>query len=183
VTTIIGVDPSITSTGLVTWRNGRIFVATVATHPAAVMAQRHHDIAMRILTMAERNRANTLVVMEGRIKPGDDAVNTALDLAELRGVINHALHVQGIARVDVHPMTLKVFATGNGRALKSDMTVAARNRLGQHLHVTNDDEADAAFLLAMALHHYRLPLCTTTDKQAMAAERAPWPPFTLDVAQ
>lgn len=180
MTTVIGVDPSIASTGLVTWRDGRFYVATVATLPSTPMAARHHAIVMRILGMVDpAGPGVTLVVMEGRITPPADAVQTAMDLAELRGVINYGLHVKHIPKVDVHPGTLKVYATGSGRASKADMEVAARGRLGDHLHVANDDEADAAWLVAIALHHYGRPLWQPPLKNREAVERTEWPTFAV----
>jgi crossover junction endodeoxyribonuclease RuvC len=180
MTTVIGVDPSLSSTGLVTWRDGRFYTSTVATSPRDKTEHRHHVIIMRILTMRDPTPGRTLIAMEGRITPGEDAVQTAMDLAELRGVLNHGIHVAGLPKVDVHPSTLKVYATGNGRASKADMEVAARGRLGRHLHCANDDEADAAWLVAITLHHYGLPLCALPKKHHAAVVKPPWPPFTLE---
>lgn len=180
MTTVIGVDPSLASTGLVTWRDGRFYTSTVVTSPRDKTEQRHHTIVMRILGMRDPTPGRTLVVMEGRITPGEDAVQTAMDLAELRGVLNHGIHVAALPKVDVHPSTLKVYATGNGHASKADMEVAARGRLGRHLHCANDDESDAAWLVAIAIHHYDRPLCPLPRKHLVAVERPTWPPFTLE---
>ena len=178
MSTIIGVDPSLTGTGLVTWRDGRFYVTTVTTNPKDPMPERHHIIVMRILGMVDLG--DSLAVMEGRITPGEDAVQTAMDLAELRGVINHGLHVKSVPRVDVHPGTLKVYATGSGRSNKAAMLTAARGRLGDHVPVTNFDEADAAWLVAAALHHYGRPLWSPPLKNREAVAKTPWPPFTLE---
>ena len=181
MTTIIAIDPSLTGTGLVTWRDGRIFVSTVATSSTDRPEDRHHTIVMRILRMVDpAGPTRTLAVMEGRITPSEDAVQTAMDLAELRGVINHGLRVQRVARVDVHPGTLKVYATGNGRSNKAAMQTAARGRLGEHAYVGNDNESDALWLLAIALHHYGQPLWSPPIKNLEAVEKSAWPPFTLE---
>lgn len=180
MTTVIGVDPSLSSTGVVTWRDGRFYSATVATSPRDKREHRHHVITMRILGMVDpAGPGHTLVVMEGRITPPDDAVQTAMDLAELRGVINHGLHVTGVTKVDVHPGTLKVYATGHGGSSKAAMETAARGQLGQHLFCANNDEADAAWLVAMAMHHYGRPLWSPPDKNRKAVERTEWPEFVL----
>jgi len=178
MTTILAIDPSLASTGLVAWRDGRFHVTTITTKPGDPREHRHHTIAMRILTMRDP-AGPTLAVMEARITPPPEAVETAMDLAELRGVINHGLHSTGIPRVDVHPGTLKVYATGRGRASKQDMLVAARGRLGNHLHAATDDEADAAWLLAIAMEHYGQPLCSLPRKNRTAVAKPKWPPFTL----
>lgn len=171
MTTIIGLDLSLASTGMVTWRDGRFFVTTIVTRSGDEPEHRHHNIINRVLSMVD---GPTLVVMEGRITPGEDAIQTAMDLAELRGVVHYGLHVRKVPRVDVHPSTLKVYATGNGRASKQDMVLAARGRLGKHLHVTNDDEADAAWLTAVALAHYGRPLCALPAKNLKAVARPKW---------
>jgi crossover junction endodeoxyribonuclease RuvC len=180
VTTIVAVDPSLSSTGLVAWRDGRFYVSTVATSARTRIEERHHHIVMRILGMRDPDPTKTLVVMEGRITPGEDAVQTAMDLAELRGVINHGIYSARLAKVDVHPSTLKVYATGNGRANKAAMKAAALGRLGTHTHVANDDEADALWLAAIALDHYGRPLCGMPAKHRAAVGKPPWPPFTLE---
>jgi Holliday junction resolvasome RuvABC endonuclease subunit len=183
MTTVMGLDPSVASTGLVTWRDGKFYATTIATAPGLKPAMRHDMVVMRILSMVDPDGPDrTFVAMEGRINPGDGSgrADTALDLAELRGVINYGLHVRGVSKVDIHPATLKVYATGNGHASKAAMTVAARGRLGEHLYCANDDESDAAWLLAMAMHHYGRPLCPLPKKHTAAIAKPAWPPFTLE---
>jgi len=179
---VIAVDASLSGTGLVTWQGGRIRATTISTPASDPAPQRHHTITMAILTRRDQRYGHTLIVMEDRIKPSEEQMRgmTTLDLAELRGVIGHGAWVAGIPIVYVHPATLKVYATGNGRASKSAMVAAARGRLGEHLHVSNEDEADAAWLLAMTLHHYGRPLCALPRKNVAAVAKPPWPPFTLE---
>jgi Holliday junction resolvasome RuvABC endonuclease subunit len=185
MTTVIGCDPSLSGTGLVTWRDGRFFVSTVATPATMKREARHNHIAMSVLAMRDPT-GPTLIVMEGRITPGADAIQTAMDLAELRGAINVAVHIVGgrqeICKVDVNPMTLKVYGTGNGRANKAAMQTAAIGRLGRHFRVSNADEADAAWLLALAMDHYGRPLCAMPAKNRTAVERPQWPQFTLEAS-
>jgi hypothetical protein len=192
VSTIVGVDLSLSATGLVTWRDGQFFVTTVVTPAGMDPPERHHLIVTRILAMA---CGPTLFVVEGRIDiaakaelvDGEAKItgglrgNTTLDLAELRGVVNYGICQYRRPRVDVHPSTLKVYATGNHRASKTSMVLAARGWLGEHLPVTNDDEADAAWLVAMALERYAdEPLCQLPKKNRAAVAKPAWPEFTLE---
>lgn len=178
MTTVVAGDLSLSATGLAAWRDGRVFPpTTIKTLPKMPTEDRHHIIVMRLLAMAV---GPTLYVLEGRIKPADEAVNTAMDLAELRGVVNYAIRQRGHTRADVNPLTLKVYATGNGRANKQAMVLAARGRLGKHAHVEDDNQADALWLLAMTLDHYGRPLVRLPTKNRDAAGRPPWPPFTLE---
>ena len=179
MTTIVGVDPSLSSCGLVTWRGGRFYVDTISTPADMPAPERHHRIVSRVLRMAQ---GPTLYVVEGMIKPSDEAMRglSTLDLAQLRGVLNYGIHVKGHRRVEVHPSTLKVWAIGRGKASKDDMVAAARGRLGQLLFARNDDEADAAFLCTLALHHYGRPQWRPPRSHLRALTVPEWPPFTLE---
>jgi len=190
MTTVVGVDPSLTATGLCTWRDGRFYVDTIVTPSTMPAAERHHVIVTRVLRMADPSdvgRAQprrTVFVVEGLLKPGGDALrgNSYLELAELRGVLNYALHIKGFSRVDVNPMTLKLYATGNGRASKQSMLDAARGRLGHLFAVRNDNEADAGWLCVMGLHRYGMPLARPAlpAKNLRALNVPTWAPFTLE---
>lgn len=184
MTTVLAVDPSLTSTGVVKWQDGRFTVRTIRTMPGDERSARHHRIVMELLAMRDPKPGRTLCSIEGRITPPDGAVQTAMDLAELRGAICLGLFTQGIPRAEVHPSTLKVYATGRGNASKADMLVAARGRLSTHFVATNDDEADAGWICALTLHHYGMPLwrVPATNLRALATTRAAkpgWPAFVL----
>jgi Holliday junction resolvasome RuvABC endonuclease subunit len=74
---------------------------------------------------------------------------------ELRGVIKlFALEVEA-ETISYHPTTIKKFATGSGRAKKTQMRWACQTLLGFIPH--DDNEADAAFILAMARLGYLPP--------------------------
>lgn len=55
-----------------------------------------------------------------------------------------AADVRGLPRTDVHTGTLKKWATGDGKAEKAAMIIAAEKRSG--LKLDSDDEADAILL-------------------------------------
>ena len=181
MTTIIGVDPSLTGTGLARWQDGHVVVATVATKAGELPAARHHAIVMRLLGMRGTNtiRPATLVVIEAPIMPrGEDVGNrhVPLDLFALRAVIYHGLYTYAIPWVEVHPATLKLYATGNGHASKADMLVAARGRLDRHLFAADHNQADAAWLMAMGVAAYTEPLCPLPNANRKAMARPKWPP-------
>lgn len=69
--------------------------------------------------------------------------------AELRAVLKLVAKELGDIRVvSVAPTTLKVFATGSGRAKKPDMIRTARRQLGYG--GVDDNEADALWVLEWA---------------------------------
>lgn len=73
---------------------------------------------------------------------------TAAMHAELRGLIKLMAYERGARFIAYKPSTIKKFATGYGKAEKSQMIKAARTVLG--VEVDDDDEADALFILELA---------------------------------
>ena len=71
------------------------------------------------------------------------------DLRELYGCLRAQIWRGGAVAATVYPSTLKLAATGSGRATKGQMIEAAR-RLG--FDPANGDEADAALLLQGITH-------------------------------
>lgn len=133
---IIGVDPSITCTG-VSFPDGE----TAAVRPRSKGDDRLKEIADHLHVAVMGCRAE-LVVME-------DAPTT------LRGHAGRVLlHLQGAIRTELmrlpvpymilSPSTLKKFATGSGGADKTAMALAAYKRLGQEY--PTEDECDADWL-------------------------------------
>lgn len=179
MTTVLAIDPSLAATGLAWWRDGHSRVTTIHTSARDRAEDRWDRIVVGILRRRDPALGRTVAVIEGRITPGEDAVQTAMDLAELRGVIRYGLRRLDIPCAEVHPSSLKVYATGNGRASKQSMVDAARGRLGHHFHCADDNQADAGFLLAAALHHYGHPLWAPPAKNRQALDRITWPTFTL----
>lgn len=183
MTTVIGVDLALTRTGMVTWRDGRIFVASIVTEARQDMDHRRHLIAMRILAQLDPGGwEQTCVSIEDEIIP-PEARKTDMAVAGLRAVVEHALWTRGVlagrGRQSIHPATLKVYATGRGDAPKSRMISAAQGRLS--IPVANDDEADAAWLMAMTLEHLGKPLCDSLpNHNRLAIGRVAWSGFTLE---
>lgn len=69
-------------------------------------------------------------------------------LSEVRAIIKMVAAEFDIEAVPVNPMTLKKYATGNGRAEKRDVVAACRRLLG--VDVEDHNQADALMLLSLA---------------------------------
>jgi Holliday junction resolvasome RuvABC endonuclease subunit len=95
------------------------------------------------------------------------------EIGELGGVIRLALHDRGQRWVPVIPSSLKLYATGRGNAGKEEVLVAAVRLLGYDGH--SNDEADAAWLRAMALDFYGHPLVKFPATHRKALGKVPWP--------
>lgn len=95
--------------------------------------------------------------------------------AQLHGAVKLTMHDAGYPPpVLVPPATLKTLACGKGNADKTQMVVAARDRLGYT--GTQPDEADALWLLEMGLQHLGHPAAAVLPQQHLRAlDKVAWP--------
>lgn len=116
-----------------------------------------------------------LVVIEGYSFASEHS--RAHSIGEMGGVVKLGLW-QVKPRptvVTVPPKSLKMFAVGNGNANKDMMIVGAREQLGYGRN--SPDEADALWLIHMAMAHYRLPghVPIDTKKRLASLKGVEWP--------
>lgn len=130
---IMGIDPSISSTGL-SFPDRK----TIAVKPRSAGDLRLTEIGNTVQAYAEMTAVD-LVVMEGLA--GTYPGKSARIIPMLHGVLRDRLQQLKIPYVLLNPSTVKIFATGNGGADKDEMALAARRRLGR-TYLT-DDECDA----------------------------------------
>lgn len=186
--TIIAIDPSLSSTGLAVWRSGQpVWLGTIRTSMwddvnGWDMPNRLDRISRSIMPFVADGE--TIVTMEGQIKPSQEAMRgtSTLDLAQLRGVITTDLFRANVPINIVHPSTLKAFVK-SGRCTKADMVEQARNVLGAKAIVDNDNEADAFWLLAMTLHRYGYPVVRRTPRRKTFVEKVQWWHFNMEEAR
>lgn len=84
---------------------------------------------------------------------------------ELRAVIYLVAAERELTVKMFHPSTIKLFATGRGRAKKPDMIRACREKLG--IVSDSDDEVDAIWIMELA----KRPDCWPKPKPTKAAVR------------
>jgi Holliday junction resolvasome RuvABC endonuclease subunit len=140
----MGIDPSLRATGIATADNTTI-VRSKATGVARLV-----DIRDQVRTRLD---GIDFVAIEGYAFASQ--YNMAA-LGELGGVIRMALWNAGIRYIDIAPTKLKMYALGAGKGSKTDMVVAARDRLGYE--GTDDNEADALWLYAIAADLLGMPV-------------------------
>lgn len=143
MTRVLALDLSLTATG-------------VATPLGALQTIRPHETGdRRLVDIRGQIRGQ---ILEALLFPVVDLVvledfvvrsSAASVLGMLHGVIRAELLDQGIPYLTVPPATLKVYATGGGRAQKPDMRMALYRRTG--LDVPDDNQVDAAWLRLLAL--------------------------------
>jgi Holliday junction resolvasome RuvABC endonuclease subunit len=129
---VVGLDLSMTATGLVT-----VLGNAATVRPLRKGDWRLMELADNVLVFAADA---DLVVIEDLVTRTPAASITGM----VHGAIRTMLLRSGIPYVLLTPATLKKFATGRGNAGKPEMAVALFKRAG--LELTDDNQVDAAWL-------------------------------------
>lgn len=140
VAVVMGIDPSLTGTGIVVLENNcLVFSDTLETKERGIA---------RLLTLQQELEAKLLehkpdlVVIEGYAFARS---NQAHQLGELGGMIRLLLTQKQVPWIEVPPTQAKKFATGKGNAPKDLILMHVYKRWGAEF--SSSDEADA-FVLA-----------------------------------
>lgn len=147
---VIGIDPSLTCTGFA-YANGATFAAKSPARPKAFTPEEWTVRRVQIL------QAHTTIAVAGGCDVAAiegyayGSTNQRESLGYLGWTIRATLAALDVPYVDIPPSTLKAFATGNGKAAKQEMKLAAIECLGLERDATAD-EADAAWLREAVLH-------------------------------
>ena len=117
--------------------------------------------AQQILEVLNKQQQFDVAVIEGQYAQSGRGAES---VAHLGGVVRLILHGRGIPYAVVPPSTLKLYATGNGRADKDEMIREAikcgvtlpKKRQPKFLADAqfNDDACDAWWLMQTAFTHY-----------------------------
>lgn len=118
-----------------------------------------------------------LLVLEGPA-PNATARVSSWDRAKLWWDVLEAAEDASIPTAVAPPSSVKKFATDNGNCAKSEMIAAAYRRL-PGLQVANDNEADAAFLMAAGHQWLGDPVAAMPAAQARALNGIAWPARSL----
>lgn len=157
---IVGVDPSLTATGLAT-ADGTSIIAPPKGVTGAKRLAYFRDAFTDLFVDGGRPQ---LVVLEGYSYASQ---NNREVMGELGGVIRLTFHDTAVTHVVAAPSTRMQYATGKGMAPKEAVMAEAIRRLdyqGQSY-----DEADALWLREMALAHYAPDLAVEVPAQHRAA--------------
>lgn len=179
---VVGIDLSMTRPGIAriygTGPGGEyVSTSTTVFRSSGTRADTLADRGRRITKLKEqvltwRNDWTTLVVIESP-SLGSHTAGT-WDRAGLWWQIVGNLLRQDIPVAEISPLSLKKYATGNGRAEKGEMEDAAERLLGYRL--PTNDEADGFFLAqagAHALEMPGLPLLPHQDRSLLKSMK--WP--------
>lgn len=178
---VVGIDPSLTNCGIAILHNGQPAYLDTIGHPG-------HDGANY------DNRSDRIVSQcRAIITATTRAVGDRIDLAVIEGPAyganlpsNHdraglwwglysALRARKIPTAVVAPGTRAKWATGHGRASKTDVLTAVRTWWPNQA-IRNHDIADAAVLAALGAFHLGEPMpFPVKDRHTLALEAIAWP--------
>ena len=154
---ILALDPAAT-TGWATWDGKKTrYGVWHLTLPSEPTERRLTALRKHILDEASFIKIG-LVAFEGA-SFGSKNRNTRAMHNELRGIIKLTAQEIGAEAAEFNPRSLKKFATGSGKASKAQMVRAARLLLS--VDITDDNIADALFILKMAKQYGTSPLETS----------------------
>lgn len=139
---IVGLDLSLTGTGIATWCGDRILAETITTK---LLGLPRMDYILQ--QVREFTKAADLVVIEGFSFGSRGAA--LFEIAGLGYLVRHDFWKREQKFLLVTPGQLKKFVTGKGNADKAIVIREVYKRFG--VDVANDDEADAVGLLVIGM--------------------------------
>lgn len=175
--TVCGLDLSLTSAGIAILQDGHPTLITSLGHRSPngkSYAHRSNRIVSqcRAIMAPLAEHAIDLAVIEGP-SYGDNLPSNH-DRAGLWWGVFSALRARRVPVAVIPPPTLKLWATGNGRAKKHEMTAAAREWFG--LQVRNDDQADAVAAATVGAFWLGDPMpFEVKDRHTNRIEAVEWP--------
>jgi len=144
---VIGIDPSLTSTGIIVLRDGAVELAqTTKNRPELGTIERVKEIREKILKIHYTvGKTPSLIVIEG-FSYGSKG-RSVFDIAYLGWRIREDLEylkTNGVPWIEVSPAQLKQFATGKGNANKEIILQQVYKRWG--VEFSDNNQADAYVL-------------------------------------
>lgn len=170
MTDVVGLDLSLTSTGIAFGQDATFTVSTKLTGPVRLSTIR--DSILHLL----QPLPNPHVVLEGYSFASRNS--RAHSIGELGGVIKVALMEAGIPCVLVAPKGRAKFATGNGNAAKIDVMKAVTANTGIPWEGKGaNDRCDAWVLQEMGLAHFNRARYSWPEVNLSALDGVDWSPF------
>lgn len=171
---IVGLDLSLTSTGVASITDGDITVRRVQSkgRKDATLHERRDRLADLAAAITEHAQDATLVVIEGP-SFGQHRQSGQHDRAGLWWLVVDLL-AEVTRVVEVPPASRSKYATGKGNASK-DAVLAAVVRRYLAVDVTGNDEADALILAAMGARHLGQPIDDMPLTHTAAMTKVAWP--------
>jgi len=160
---ILGIDPSLTSTGICVMSEHGNILSTKAITSYFTGVKRLKDFKEQIIDICQYVaglKEKTSVFIEGY---SFGSIGRKEFIAELGGIIRLTLYEQELEFVDVPPTVLKKYITGKGNADKVAVGVAVMKQYGEGFDTT--DQTDAFVLCQIGLAYFGLIAELSKDRQ------------------
>jgi Holliday junction resolvasome RuvABC endonuclease subunit len=141
---ILGIDPSLGSTGYAYRKDGKIVSGRITTD-ALRGAHRLFYIRLQLAKVVQLVAPTLTVLEDYAMGAGGRNNNNVFNIGELGGVVKTYLWENGMDVLSVAPTQMKSVIALNGRADKTDISRALAQRFG--IVVSQHDEADAVGLM------------------------------------
>ena len=152
---VLGIDPSLTSTGLALVEGGRV-IRTERVRSKLKGHERVREILIAIRNLAIDDDEVDIVGIEG---PAFRAKGSSVvQIFGLWGIITHKLWEWKVPYYVVPPSNRMKYATGKGQISKDEVLAAVIDRYRDLVQVTGNDVADALIVAAMGARHFEEPL-------------------------
>lgn len=142
---VIGIDPSLTATGVCILHEGNAQLVTIHSYPGDDL-ERITEIAEAINDLVSKIRQPAAACIEGLSHGSHNG--KAAERAALHYFIRAKLRARSIPVYAVAPASLKKFITGGGKAEKSTIVREVYKRWG--IEANDDNQADASGLAYVA---------------------------------
>lgn len=162
---VLGLDLSITATGVAPWNGDPYTIGGPAVHGDR-----------RLIRIAQVVHREAVTVDWAVIEDLPTHAYGSGITGMVHGVVRTVLLQTDIAYALVPPAVLKKYATGRGNATKADMRMALYQRTG--LDIRDDNQVDAWWLRCMGLDHLGHPPITVPKTQRAALDTVTWPEVT-----
>lgn len=166
---VLGIDPSLTGTGIAWADDGTATCTGVGDQRLWVIYRSVHRLASGIDELAGYGGPFEFAVVEDLPTHGQGAGKTGM----AQGVVRLALLHACVPYRLVAPATLKTYATGKGNATKPDLRMALYQRTG--IDLRDDNQVDAWWLRALGLDLLGEPVVELpqTHRRALAKVERP----------
>jgi crossover junction endodeoxyribonuclease RuvC len=175
---IVGLDLSLTSTGVAEWEDSarRTYTFGSKGKAGATLEQRAARLDEALVEAQAAvfggHQQADLVLVEAHTFAAKGGQQH--DRSGLWWLVVHDLVSRSIPTVEVPPSSIKLFATGKGNAPKDAVLMAVARRHAD-MEFTTNDEADAITLVDMALARWSHDEFDPTAYQLRAIEKIVWP--------
>ena len=149
MTSFVGLDLSLTSTGFCMKRGSTLTIETVKTEPKNFKNDLDRLIHIRDTLLRKIPVDVKMICMEDFFVPSNKMqIGSGIKLAMLGTTVRLALYERGLPFVVISPSQLKKFVTGKGVGEKSMILREAYKRW--NVNASDDNQADAAVLAYLA---------------------------------